>query len=95
MTNEQKAVKLEEMAANREADSRGLHDLAEKLGLTELQKQKTATIAMADADAALLAGAEALERYEEAKGALRQIASGQSWNPQRDAEEALARLEGK
>lgn len=45
--------------------------------------------------AALLAGAEALERYDEAKGVLRQIASGQSWNPQRDAEEALARLEGK
>ena len=45
--------------------------------------------------AALLAGAEALERYEEANGTLRQIASGQSWNPQRDAEEALARLEGK
>lgn len=49
----------------------------------------------AEGAAALIAGAEALERYEEAKGALRQIASGQSWNPQRDAEGALARLEGK
>ncbi len=62
MTHEQKAVKLEEMAANREADSRGLHDLAEKLGLTELQKQKTATIAMADADAALLRECAAMMR---------------------------------
>ena len=66
MTNEQKAVKLEEMAANREADSRGLHDLAEKLGLTELQKQKTATIAMADADAALLREAAGMMREREA-----------------------------
>lgn len=49
----------------------------------------------AEGAAALVAGAEALERYDEAKGVLRQIASGQSWNPQRDAEEALARLEGK
>ena len=65
MTNEQKAVKLEEMAANREADSRGLHDLAEKLGLTELQKQKTATIAMADADAALLRECAAMMRERE------------------------------
>jgi hypothetical protein len=43
--------------------------------------------------AALLAGAAALEREAEATGALRQIASGQSWNPQRDAEEALAKME--
>ena len=45
--------------------------------------------------ASMLAGAEALERYEEAKGVLRQIASGQSWSPQRDAEEALAKMESQ
>ena len=61
-----------------------------------LAREKETDIAHYRAQAAaLLAGAEALERYEEAKGTLRQIASGQSWNPQRDAEEALARLEGK
>lgn len=57
ITNAQKAARLEEMAANREADSRGLrglHDLAKKLGLPEPQKQKAVAIAMADADAALL-----------------------------------------
>lgn len=43
--------------------------------------------------AALLAGAAALEREETAKGYLRQIASGQSWSPSRDAAEALERLE--
>lgn len=53
MNNDQKARRLEEMAANREAD------LAEKLGLSELQEQKAVTIAMADADAALLASAQA------------------------------------
>jgi len=65
MTNEQKAARLEEMAANREADSRGLHDLhdlAEKLGLSELQKQKAVTMAMADADAAILREAAAVMR---------------------------------
>lgn len=62
MTNAQKAARLEEMAANRESDSRGLHDLAQKLGLSELQKQKAVTIAMADADAALLREAAAMMR---------------------------------
>ena len=96
MTNEQKAVKLEEMAANREADSRGLHDLAEKLGLTELQKQKTATIAMADADAALLRESAGMMREQGkvqwvkvAGSAIRQMALYRGWILEVDEGEVL------
>ena len=83
------AERLRHMAEGWQQTAEG----TEKYGLA---REKEADIAHYQAQAAaLLAGAEALERYEEAKGTLRQIASGQSWNPQRDAEEALARLEGK
>ena len=83
------AERLRHMAKNwlRAAeDQENYHTRAERINSGKYYRNNAA---------ALLAGAEALERYDEAKGVLRQIASGQSWNPQRDAEEALARLEGK
>ena len=55
MTNEQKAQRLEEMAANREADSRKLHDLAEKLTPGAAQFRVTPPGKVWDTATALLA----------------------------------------
>jgi hypothetical protein len=95
-TNSEHAARLREMAeikrlevqewSNQAASQRPWTGLSHEQCRTESMRCELES-------ATLLAGAAALEAVDLAKGTLRQIASGQSWSPTRDAAEELANLE--